>query len=186
MGFNCARIEPLAEAYGETEPLYGVETDHLETLPAALADGEYGWRDVVWVVRWHYRRYLGAYPDADRRDAEAAFERNDFEDVRAAIGDAVDAETPRNALESLRSLRGVDVPVASAILFFLDPGAYIVVGEREWTALEATGELSASYPDPPTANDYERYLGACETVAERCECDLRTLYRALWRHSNSD
>ena len=30
MGFNCARIEPLAEAYGEAEPLYGVETDQLE------------------------------------------------------------------------------------------------------------------------------------------------------------
>jgi hypothetical protein len=186
MGLRCARIESLSEAYGETEPLYGVERDHLETLPGAFAAGEYGWRDAVWVVRWHYRRFLGAYPDADRRDAEAAFGRNDFEDVRRAIGDAVGAETPRSALGSLRALQGVDVPVASALLFFIDPTAYVVVGEREWTALETAGELSMSYPDPPTAGNYERYLGACEAVAERCECDFWTLYRALWRRSKLD
>lgn len=183
MGIDCARIESLAAAYAESEPLYGVEAAHVETLPTALADGEYGRRDVMWIVRWHYRRFLGAYPGADRRAAEAAFEHNDFEDVRAAIRNALAAETTRDALERLRSLRGVDVPVASAVLFFLDPGAYLVVGEREWTALEAAGELSAPYPDPMTANAYERYLGACRAVAERCECDLWTLYRAVWRLS---
>ena len=186
MAFDCTRIEPLAETYAEMEPLYGVEADHIETLPVAFAAGEYGWRDVVWVVRWHYRRFLGAYPDADRRDAEAAFERNDFEDVRAAIGGAVGAETLRNALGSLRSLRGIDIPVASAMLFFIDPEAYLVVGEREWTALETAEELPAPYPDLPTVDAYEQYLGACRTIAERCGCGLWTLYRALWRRSKRE
>ena len=186
MALDCTRIESLAETYAESEPLYGVEAEHIETLPAAFAAGEYGWRDVVWIVRWHYRRFLGDYPDADRRDAEAAFEQNDFEDVRSAIGGAVGAETVRNALESLRSLGGVDIPVASAMLFFIHPEAYLVVGERAWTALETAEELSASYPDLLTVNAYERYLGACRTVAERCGCDLWTLYRALWRRSKRE
>lgn len=183
MGIDCARIESLAAAYAESEPLYGVESAHVETLPAAFADDEYGWRDAVWIVRWHYRRFLGAYPDADRRAAERAFERNDFEDVRTAIRNASGAENTRDALESLGSLRGVDVPVASAMLFFVDPESYLVVGEREWTALETAGELSVPCPDPVTAGAYERYLGACDAVADRCECDFWTLYRALWRLS---
>jgi hypothetical protein len=29
--------------------------------------------------------------------------------------------------------------------------------------------------------DYERYLGVVRGVAERCDCDLWTVYRALWR-----
>jgi len=183
MGFDCTRIGSLAAAYAESEPLYGVEATQIETLPAALAAGEYGWRDAAWIVRWHYRRFLGAYPDAGRRAAERAFDRNDFEDVRAAIRNASAAGTTRDALESLRSLRGVDVPVASAMLFFLDPEAYLVVGDREWSALRAAGELAVPYPDPMTADAYERYLGACRAVAERCECDLWTLYRAVWRLS---
>jgi len=186
MSFDRNRIETLSAEYPETEPLYTVEKQHLETLPEAFASGEYGRRDATWVVRWYGRRFLGSFPDGKRRRIETAFDRNDFETIREAIGEAADATDVREALDSLRTLAGVDVPVASAFLFYIDPDAYLVVGEREWSALSAAGELSEPYPEPPSTEEYERYLDSCRRIAEEADTDLRTLYRALWRAWKQD
>jgi hypothetical protein len=93
-------VEAKAEEYREREPLYPVEAEQVETLPAAFAAGEFGWRDAAWVVRWYYRRYLGAYPDADRRAAEEAFGENDFETVKRVLVDAAGATDSASAVES--------------------------------------------------------------------------------------
>ncbi|AGB32700.1 hypothetical protein C488_08627 [Natrinema pellirubrum DSM 15624] len=177
-------VAAKAREYREREPLYAVEAEQLETLPAAFAAGEYGRRDAVWVVRWYYRRFLGDYPDADRRAAEDHFRDNDFETVRSAIAAAVDAADAAAAVEALTALEAVDVPVASAFCMFLDPDEYVVVGPREWAMLRDADELERPYPDPPSVADYERYLERCRTLADRFDCDLWTLYRALWRLSD--
>lgn len=179
-------ITERAREYRTEEPLYAVESDHLEILPKTFESGEYGRRDVQWPVRWYYRRHLGSYPDKRRRDAEERFEENDFGDVKRRIDEAVAAASTGTAVESLLQLDAIDVGVASAFLFFLDPSRYVSVGPREWGALKAAGELPDPYPDPPTTSDYERYLGVCRQVAERTDCDLWTLYRALWRLSGDD
>lgn len=181
MELTPSLVRERAEAYADEEPLYAVEAEQVETLPGAFASGEFGWRDAAWVVRWYYRRYLGAYPDRRRREAEAAFGENDLETIRAAVADAIEAPDVAATLDRLTDLAGVDVPEASAFLQFLDPDAYLVVGDREWAVLRAAGELEGAYPDPPTAADYERYLDAARGVADRLDCDLWTLYRALWR-----
>lgn len=181
MSFDPSRIETLSAEYAEAEPLYAVEKQHLETLPDAFASGKYGRRDASWVVRWYGRRFLGSFPDEKRRRTEAAFGRNDFGAIREAIGGAVDAGGLRTALDSLRTLEAVDVAVASAFLFHIDPDEYLVVGEPEWNALSVAGELSEPYPDPPSVEAYERYLDGCRRIAGEADTDLRTLYRALWR-----
>ncbi|OVE83250.1 hypothetical protein [Natronolimnobius baerhuensis] len=183
MALTASTVRATAADYREHEPLYPVEQEQLETLPAALESGTYGWRDLEWIVRWYYRRSLGDVAHTERRAAEAAFRRNDFESVQAAL-EAVIATEPANVgarLERLTALKGVDVPVASAFLFVLEPERYIVVGEREWQALVAAGELAGDYPNPPTPADYERYLACCRDLCQRLECEMWTLYRALWR-----
>lgn len=133
MALTASTVRATAADYREHEPLYPVEQEQLETLPAALESGTYGWRDLEWIVRWYYRRSLGDVAHTERRAAEAAFRRNDFESVQAAL-EAVIATEPANVgarLERLTALKGVDVPVASAFLFVLEPERYIVVGERE-------------------------------------------------------
>lgn len=180
MELTRSRVDRAADEYAAAQPLYAVEAEHRELLPGTLRGGEYGWRDVEWVVRWYYRRLLGAYPDDERREAEDAFRDNDFEAVLDAVAAAVEADETRARLDALTALAGVDVPVASAFLQFLFPDRYVVVGEREWAVLRATGVLEAAYPDPPTAAHYERYLDRCRTLADRFDCDLWTLYRALW------
>ena len=192
-------VETKAAAYEREEPLYVVEQENVDLLPAAFARGEFGRRDAEWVVRWYYRRHLGAFPDAERRSVEEEFEHNEFEDVRDALADAVDAASSSDAtdgeadaagddlvdvtaaIERLTALRGVDVPVASAFLMFVDPERFIVVGDREWGVLREHDELARPYPDPPTVAEYGTYLRTCRELAERFECRLWTLYRGLWR-----
>lgn len=183
MDLTRALVASRAAEYREREPLYPVEQEALETLPAALETGEYGRRDAAWVVRWYYRRFFGDYPDDERRDAEDRFRTNDFDAVRNAIADAVDAATAAEAIDRLTDLAAVDVPVASAFCMFIDPDEYVVVGPREWAALREAGELSGPYPDPPSTSAYETYLERCRSLADRLDCDLWTLYRALWRLS---
>jgi hypothetical protein len=174
-------VGSAAETYTEEEPLYTVEAQHVEDLPGAFASGEFGKRDADWVVRWYFRRYLGDYPDRDRRAMEEAFGDNGYEALQSAVGDAVQGTGLRDRLEPLLALSGVDVRVASAFLFFIDPDLFAVVDDRQWAVLRAAGELDGAYPDPPTVEDYETYLAAYRRVADRLDCDTWTLYRALWR-----
>ncbi|MFD1564699.1 hypothetical protein ACFR99_14250 [Haloarchaeobius amylolyticus] len=183
MELTRSLVESEARDYREQEPLYPVEAEQLETLPAAFESGEYGRRDAVWVIRWYYRRFLGAYPDTKRRDAEERFWHNDFEAVRDAIAAAVDAADAATMIDALTALEAVDVPVASAFCMFIDPDAYVVVGPGVWAALREAGELSQPYPDPPSVSQYETALERCRSLADRFDCDLWTLYRALWRLS---
>ena len=180
MELSRSVVTDEAESYRESEPLFTVEDQHLDILPGMFVDGEFGRRDAEWVVRWHFRRFLGAYPDAERQRREEQFRENDFDRVRGVLVDL--ASLPlAEALDRLTALDGVDVPVASAFLQFADPESYLVVGKREWSVLHHAGELPEPYPDPPSTTDYETYLDTCRSLADEFDVDLTTLYRALWR-----
>lgn len=181
MKLTRSLVEAEAREYRDSEPLHTVEREHVEMLPGTFRSGQYGWRDAEWVVQWYFRRYLGAYPDQERRAAEEAFRRNDFETVRDVLGTVVDAEEPRERVRLLTTLEGVRVPVASAFLQFLLPEEYVVVGEREWGLLHEAGELSEPYPDPPSIDEYLTYLETCRDLTERFDVTPWTLYRGVWR-----
>jgi hypothetical protein len=175
-------IRTRAQEYAETEPLYDVEQQHVDMLPGTFAEGEYGRRDVQWVVRWYVRRYLGSYPDRERREIEEAFTDNDFEVVLDTLGEATtEMAKPLEALTLLTDLKGVDTSVASAFLQFGAPERYVAIDERTWRVLRAAGELDEPYPDPPIVEAYRTFDEACRRVLDRTGVDAWTLYRALWR-----
>lgn len=186
MALTPETVADLAAEYRDEEALAAVEADHVEMLPGMFADADFGWRDAVWVVRWYYRRFLGAVPNAERRAGEDAFDENTYGEVRAVINDVTESQDLVFQLERLTSLEGVDLPVATAFLQFVDPDTYLVIGEREWTTLATHGPLEGPYPTPPTAADYRAYLDAAHTVADRCDCVLWTLYQAIWRLARQD
>ena len=189
MDLTESTIRDRARAYAAAEPLYDVERQHVETVPKTFAGEEYGRRDAQWIVRWYFRRYLGEYPDRERREREAAFRDNEFDDVIDALDAAVDAvdvsadESPDRdaALDALTALDGVDVAVASGFCQFLAPSRFVAIDRRTWAVLAAAGELDGEYPDPPSAADYRRFDEACRAVTDRTGVDAWTLYRALWR-----
>lgn len=181
MELTRSRIEGTAEEYAEEEPLYPVEEEAIETYPAAFAEGEFGRRDAEWVVQWHYRRFLGAYPEREHREGEERFEENERGAVREAVLDAANAVGLEERVDRLRELEGVDLSVASAFLQFIDPERYMAVDERTWGALYGVDELDEPYPDPLSIEEYREFLAACRRVAREADVDLWTLYRALWR-----
>jgi len=181
MELTRERVEREAGEYETEGQLYAVEQQQVDIFPEMVRDDEFGWRDVEWVVQWYYRRYLGAYPDDERRASEEAFADNGYEDVRGVLAAVTDADDTRERLRHLTSLHGVDVPVGSAFLLFLFPAQYVVVGKREWTALREAGELDAAYPDPPSIDEYLTYHGVCRDLCDRFDVDAWALYRALWR-----
>jgi hypothetical protein len=178
------RIAALADEYEEREPFDLVEREHTETLPRAFAEGDFGRRDAEWVVQWYYRR--GTVSDTERREAEERFLDNDYEAMVDAIQGAATADSLDEKLRRLMSLTGVDVPVASAFLAYTRPDEYVAVGEREWAALSAAGELDGSYPDSISPTAYRRYTRAVRSVADRTDHDRWTVYRALWRAGTDD
>lgn len=180
MNLTADVVADRSRAYPEVQPFSMVEDEHRELLPKVFEGGDYGWRDAEWVVQWFGRRFLGACPNKDRRDLEDAYDDNDFEDVHDAISAAVEADSAAEMLAHLTRLAGVDVPIGSAFCQFIDPENYVVVDERQWGLLHEAGELDEPYPDPPTVEEYERYLETYRAVAERCDCSLWELYRALW------
>ena len=173
-------IRDEAERYPDRQPMFSAEKEHRSMLPNLLGGGDFGWRDAEWVVQWHFRRHLGAYPDKSRRDAENAYGDNDYEAVADALGAALNTDDLEEKLTALTELRGVGVALASAFLHYLHSQEFLVVSGREWSVLEAAGRLEQSYPDSLTVDEYSQYLEACRTLAATTGCELRTVYQAVW------
>jgi hypothetical protein len=76
----------------------------------------------------------------------------------------------------LCGLRGVEIPVASAILTAIDPERYTIIDFR---ALESLGVKSSWH----TVDSYLAYLEQCRELARQNTVSLRELDRALWQWS---
>jgi hypothetical protein len=189
----AARTDEHVETYRETAPFYPVEAEAIESLGDAFRAGDYGRRDVEWVVRWYFRRRAGAVDHAERRAVEEAVADAEPGVLRGALWDAIDAldegesgggesaSGRRRAVAALTDLPGVDVAVASAFLWFLDPDRHPVAGDREWRVVAALTDLDPAYPDPMTAAAYDRYADAALTLADRLDVDGWRLYMVVQR-----
>ncbi|WP_435095250.1 hypothetical protein [Halorubrum sp. N11] len=189
------RVADHVEAYRESAPFYPVEAEAIESLSDAFRAGEYGKRDVEWVVRWYFRRAVTDIDHEERRAVEEAVSDVEPRELRGAMWDAIDAldgeagdPSHHHALDALTGIPGVDAAVASALLWFLDPDAYFVVGEREWAVVAAlTGDsapgpgpdLDGSYPEPMTVDAYDRYLDAVGGLSDRLDVDHWHLYMVI-------
>jgi hypothetical protein len=79
----------------------------------------------------------------------------------------------------LTLLKGVEVPMASALLMVWRPELHTVIDVRAIASLVACGEIVD--PAPKAYPPYMDYLLVCEAISQRCGRDLRTLDRALYR-----
>jgi hypothetical protein len=141
----------------------------------AIRNGEYSLANLEAIVRWKSERvvhYLIA-------NGEAKIKRV------LAVAAAPDSST-RKAVEALIELRGVDLPIASAILAAIAPERYNVLDFR---TLEALGHARHD------VDFYAEYVGFCRHLAEqglvKSQKDLpgatplHALERALWEWSRS-
>lgn len=176
-GFDSETLRNRAAEYGDREAFAVVENERLETMPEAFRNGTYLWKDCEWIVRWYSRRSL----DGHLNPAEETFRQNRMERVEVAIELAVEAKRTIDKLDALLTLEGIDVPIASAFLQFMDPKAYAAISNPCWRALVDADILSGAYPEIVGLKDYDRFLGACRELAGDAEMPVFAVGRALWR-----
>ncbi|WP_458190841.1 hypothetical protein [Haladaptatus sp. NG-WS-4] len=181
MELDRHRLLEKSREYERQEPLFLVEQDRLETLPNAFEEGTVVWKDMEWIVRWYYRRELGAVPHQERESAERRFRTNSWETVDATIEAARRAPTATKMTKRLLELKGVTVPVASAILQFMDPEEFIVHDEQIWRLLHKINKLDEQAPNSLSVDAYVAYLEQCRATVAEFDVDLQTLYRASRR-----
>jgi hypothetical protein len=101
--------------------------------------------------------------------------------VRAASRAALATQSERRRLELLTTLRGVNVPVASAILTLLYPRRYGVLDIRAWQLLHALGVV-ASRPDGRgfTFAHWREYLAALRSEARALGVSARAVEYTLF------
>ena len=145
-----------------------------------ILEGDFSNENLKEIVRWKSLRVVH-YID-----------ENPPEKTRQALERAIaPTSSPRDAMTALTELRGVGVPVASAILTTIFPERYTVI---DFHALEALGH------EPGSIDFYEQYLSFCKGLAadlgERgllhsqegfpAPTVLRALDRALWQWSANE
>jgi hypothetical protein len=149
---------------------YTSNKEEMEKEEAAFAAGkrismgDSSRANLMAIVRWKSAR------------SKTLVDSNGDDEINDALRLAVNAKTPRAAVAVLCGLRGVDVPVASAILTTINPKSFTVIDVR---ALQTLGIRKSSL----TVGNYSRYLKFCLHAAASLDVPLRNLDRALWQKS---
>lgn len=165
-------LEHFEAKYPEEEDIYEEEVAQLESLPTAFEEGTWSREDLQWIIEWKVRVFT--------KPTLKHLRKNDDDEIRAQIEEAVHESSIRSKVEALTSLSGIGVPVASAILLFINPARFTVIDKRAWNVLHESEYLSQELSDDPTVEEYLLYLGACWTLANEYDVSIRTLDRALW------
>src|ERR1700739_7021 len=157
--FPPTEIDALAERYS-----YAQDNDVLDA-GSRIALGDFSRANLRTIVKWKSPR------------PAALIEENTESDIAVALQFASAQTTPEAmAVAVLTALRGVGIPMVSAILTAINPERYTVLDFR---ALESLG--IKNWPD--SFAFYVTYLETCRELAARHGKSLRTLDRALWQWS---
>jgi len=173
---DAQELQQLAEQYWQKA---GMREKQLERAAfeagEAIRGGDYSLVNLEVIVRWKSDRmvhYLVGNSEAK---------------IKRVLAVAASPESSvRTAVEALTSLRGIDLPIASAILAAIAPERYNVLDFR---ALEALGHARHN------VEFYAEYVEFCRRLAERGivapqeelpgPTALHALDRALWEWSAS-
>jgi hypothetical protein len=131
-----------------------------------IRNGDYTRSNLEIIIGWKSERRKGLI--ADNSDSEVA----------DALRLALSATEPRSAFAVLIGLRGVAVPMASAILTAIDQDKYTI---SDYRAMDALGIPDADYTNLNFC--LRQYFPECKRLAAEAGVRLRTLDKALWTWS---
>lgn len=167
-------LQQLAEQYWQK---IGEKEQQLEQAAfeagEAIRNGDYSLANLEAIVRWKSERvvhYLIANSEAQ---------------IRKVLAIAASPETStRDAINALTSLRGIDLPIASAVLAAVEPERYTVLDFR---ALEALGHARHNVDFYLGYLAFCKHLVACGVIRPQPDLpgpsSLHALERALWEWS---
>jgi hypothetical protein len=113
--------------------------------------------------------------------AQHLWRRNSGARVRAVSRAVLATASERRRMELLTSLRGVGVPIASAILTLVDPRRYGVLDIRAWQLLFAVRSVAGNRRGQGfTIAQWEEYLSALRHHARRLGVTARAIEFTLF------
>lgn len=106
---------------------------------------------------------------------------NTARQVRAATTLALGTRSEPRRLESLLRLRGVSVPMASAVLTLIDPRRYGVIDIRVWQLLHARGAVTRNAEGVGLGTgNWQQFLAVIRHLARKLRVKARDVERALF------
>lgn len=115
--------------------------------------------------------------------ATRLYEENPAGRIREASRAALRTRSERRRLEILTGLRGVSVPVASAILTLIDPARYGVMDIRAWQLLFRIGRVAGNPRGRGfTAAQWLSYLEELRSHARALGVPVRVIEYTLFLH----
>jgi hypothetical protein len=142
----------------------------MRDLAAVRRRGTFTRAEFVRMCRWKSPRALHL------------FAANPAARVRAVSRAVLASRSERRRMELLTSLRGVGVPIASAILTLIDPRRYGVLDIRAWQLLFALRSVAANRRGQGfTIAQWEAYLTALRHHAHRLNVSARTVEHTLFQ-----
>jgi len=101
--------------------------------------------------------------------------------IRKCTASALGTRRERLRLDSLLGLRGVSVPMASAVLTLLDPKRYGVLDIRVWQLLHTVGVVLVNRGGTQfTPDQWLRFLTVLRVLAHSLDLPVRTIERTLF------
>jgi hypothetical protein len=141
----------------------------LRELAGVRARGAFTRAEFLRMCRWKSPR------------AQHLWRANSAARVRAVSRAVLATRSERRRMELLTALRGVGVPMASAILTLVDPRRYGVLDIRAWQLLFAIRTVEGNPRGQGfTIEQWERYLAALRHHARRLGVSARTIEYTLF------
>ena len=111
------------------------------------------------------------------------YQSNPSARVRSVSIKVFAAESEKEKIELLTSLKGVGIPVASAILTLTDPQAYGVIDIRVWQQLYRFGAVTKRPSGTGFSFDnWLEFLERLRDLSQRFNRSVRDVERALFAH----
>ena len=165
------QIRPLLRAAVDRQVADDLEA-HVQGLRARREPLSLGVEDLDRILTWKLRGQYGRQQKLRAENTEGV--------VRAMTGTAfaIQHENPEYEIELkvnvLCALRGVGVPVASAILAIVEPVQYGVIDFRGWRQM--FGEKKTNF----SVADYKRYMAELRRLAQELRWRVRDVDEAIW------
>ncbi|HEU4368958.1 MAG TPA: hypothetical protein VFV05_12115 [Methylomirabilota bacterium] len=165
--------------YSDLDVLLARELVHEEDpATAALVHDLAGVRARGYVTRDEFRRMCRWKSPRARR----LWEANSAARIRAVSARVLATRSERRRMTLLTGLRGVGVPMASAVLTLIDPRRYGVLDIRAWQLLFAIRSVSANRRGQGfTIGQWEQYLAALRHHARALGVTARAVEYTLFQ-----
>jgi thermostable 8-oxoguanine DNA glycosylase len=92
------------------------------------------------------------------------------------------AKTQKEQIEILDKIKGIGLPIASAILTVCYPEKFTILDYRVWNILLKDKKVGNKNP-PNTIFGYLNYVNICKKYSRKLKLSLRDFDRAMWGRS---